>query len=115
LQSNAFSNERFYCGFVTICCDPVHFFAILEQNDNRANRYIIGLLELRLGIKVDPHEVHFIILRLLPKFVERQDLAPADRSPRCIDVDDDRFFAGELFIEVRLIINVEFDLLCHGG
>jgi hypothetical protein len=55
------------------------------------------------------------MLRLLPEFVERQDLAPADRSPRCINVDDDRFFAGELLVEIRLVVDVEFNLLRLGG
>jgi hypothetical protein len=91
--------------------DPFDFLAILEQQDYRPHRGLVAGLERRLRVKVQTEEGVVFVGRFLPQFVERQDLALADRSPRGVEVNDDGFAAGDQLVEIRLFEDVEFNTL----
>jgi hypothetical protein len=107
-------DQRLDGGLVAICGDALQLLAIAEHDDHGADRHFIGLLELRLGIEIEAKKSDIPVLRLLPELIQRQDLAFADRSPRRVDVDDYGFVGGELSGEVRLVKEIELDLLRHG-
>jgi hypothetical protein len=115
IQSECLLDKTFDGILASIHRNPVNLLAIPEQENRGTERHIIAFLELCFCIKIQSQQSNLLVFRLLPQFVERQDLAPADRSPRCIDVDDHRLVGGELLVEIRLVIDVVFDDLREGG
>jgi hypothetical protein len=113
--SNTLFEQRFDHTRIAVCRDAFYFLAILEQQNDGPHRGLVAGLESRLRVKIQPEEGEILVGRLLPEFVERQDLALADRSPRGVEVNDDGFATGEQLVEIRLFEDVEFDALGGGG
>lgn len=113
--SNTLFEQRFDHSRIAVCRDAIHFLAVLEQQNDGPHGGIVAGLERRLRVKIQPEESEILVGRFLPEFVERQDLALADRSPRCVEVNDDGFATGDQLVEVRLFEDVEFNALGGGG
>jgi hypothetical protein len=108
-------HEPFNHIFITICSDPLHFLTTSKEDDHGSDGHLIGGLECSFCVKIQTQESYIFIFRFFPEFVERQDLALANGSPGCVNVDNDRIIASQLFIKIRLIINVELNILCKCG
>ncbi len=83
-----------YRGLVAIGGDAVQFLSISEQDDDGTDGHVVGLPEVCFRIEIQTQKFSVLVFRLFPEFVQRQDLAFANGSPRRVDVDNHWLFAG---------------------